>query len=101
MVSIKQIEASQTHQKNVMARRKAQGMATENELQALHRLVATKLVEQLNKDNVKASDLANAIKFLKDQGITLDKNGDMSAIGEMIESLPEIDMSKVKSYISA
>jgi hypothetical protein len=84
-----------------MARRKAQGMATENELQALHRLVATKLVEQLNKDNVKASDLANAIKFLKDQGITLDKNGDMSAIGEMIESLPEIDMSKVKSYISA
>ena len=84
-----------------MARRKVQGMATENELQALHRLVATKLVEQLNKDNVKASDLANAIKFLKDQGITLDKNGDMSAIGEMIESLPEIDMSKVKSYISA
>tara|TARA_R100001594_G_C3905083_1_gene231880 strand:+ start:232 stop:486 length:255 start_codon:yes stop_codon:yes gene_type:complete len=84
-----------------MARRKAQGMATENELQALHRLVASKLVEQLNKDNVKASDLANAIKFLKDQGITLDKNGDMSAIGEMIESLPEIDMSKVKSYISA
>jgi len=84
-----------------MARRKAQGMATENELQALHRLVATKLVEQLNKDNVKASDLANAIKFLKDQGITLDKNGDISAIGEMIESLPEIDMSKVKSYISA
>ena len=84
-----------------MARRKVQGMATENELQALHRLVATKLVEQLNKDNVKASDLANAIKFLKDQGITLDKNGDISAIGEMIESLPEIDMSKVKSYISA
>ena len=84
-----------------MARRKAQGKATENELQALHRLVATKLVEQLNKDNVKASDLANAIKFLKDQGITLDKNGDISAIGEMIESLPEIDMSKVKSYISA
>ena len=84
-----------------MARRKAQGMATENELQALHRLVATKLVEQLNKDNVKASDLANAIKFLKDQGITLDKNGDMSAIGEMIEALPAIDMSKVKSYISA
>ncbi len=84
-----------------MARRKAQGMASEDELQALHRLVATKLVDQLNRDDVKASDLANAIKFLKDQGITLDKNGDMSAIGEMIESLPEIDMSKVKSYISA
>jgi hypothetical protein len=84
-----------------MARRKAQGMATEDELQALHRLVATKLVDQLNSENVKASDLANAIKFLKDQGITLDKNGDMSAIGEMIESLPSIDMSKVKSYISA
>ena len=84
-----------------MARRKAQGMATENELQALHRLVATKLVDQLNKENVKASDLANAIKFLKDQGITLDKNGNMSAIGEMIEALTEIDMSKVKSYISA
>ena len=84
-----------------MARRKVQGMATENELQALHRLVATKLVDLLNKENVKASDLANAIKFLKDQGISLDKNGDMSAIGEMIESLPEIDMSKVKSYISA
>ena len=84
-----------------MARRKAQGMATENELQALHRLVANKLVDQLNSDNVKASDLANAIKFLKDQGITLDKKGDMSAIGEMIESLPEIDMSKVKSYVSA
>ena len=76
-------------------------MATEDELQALHRLVATKLVDQLNSENVKASDLANAIKFLKDQGITLDKNGDMSAIGEMIESLPSIDMSKVKSYISA
>ena len=84
-----------------MARRKAQGMATEDELQALHRLVATKLVDQLNSENVKASDLANAIKFLKDQGITLDKNRDMSAIGEMIESLPSIDMSKVKSYISA
>ena len=84
-----------------MARRKSVGMATEDELQALHRLVATKLVDQLNSENVKASDLANAIKFLKDQGITLDKNGDMSAIGEMIESLPSIDMSKVKSYISA
>ena len=84
-----------------MARRKSVGMASEDELQALHRLVATKLVDQLNRDDVKASDLANAIKFLKDQGITLDKNGDMSAIGEMIESLPSIDMSKVKSYISA
>ena len=84
-----------------MARRKSVGMASEDELQALHRLVATKLVDQLNREDVKASDLANAIKFLKDQGITLDKNGDMSAIGEMIESLPSIDMSKVKSYISA
>ena len=84
-----------------MARRKSTGMASEDELQALHRLVATKLVDQLNREDVKASDLANAIKFLKDQGITLDKNGDMSAIGEMIESLPSIDMSKVKSYISA
>jgi len=84
-----------------MARRKSVGMASEDELQALHRLVATKLVSQLNRDDVKASDLANAIKFLKDQGITLDKNGDVSAIGEMISNLPEIDMSKVKSYISA
>jgi len=84
-----------------MARRKSLGMATEDELQGLHRLVATKLVDQLNSENVKASDLANAIKFLKDQGITLDKNGDISAIGEMIEALPSIDMSKVKSYISA
>ena len=84
-----------------MARRKAQGMATEEELQSLHRLVATKLVDQLHRDDVKASVLANAIKFLKDQGITLDKNGDVSAITEMISNLPEIDMSKVKSYISA
>jgi hypothetical protein len=84
-----------------MARRKLQGMASEDELQALHRLVATKLVDQLNRDDVKASDLANAIKFLKDQGITLDKNGDVSAITEMISSLPDIDMSKVKSYINA
>ena len=84
-----------------MARRKSLGMATEDELQGLHRLVATKLVDQLNSDNVKASDLANDIKFLKDQGITLDKNGDVSAIGEMINALPKIDMSKVKSYISA
>ena len=84
-----------------MARRKSVGMATEDELQALHRLVATKLVDQLNSENVKASDLANAIKFLKDQGITLDKNGDVSAITEMISSLPDIDMSKVKSYINA
>ena len=84
-----------------MARRKSLGMATEDELQGLHRLVATKLVDQLNSDNVKAADLANAIKFLKDQGITLDKNGDVSAIGEMINALPKIDMSKVKSYISA
>ena len=84
-----------------MARRKTTSMAAEEELQGLHKLVATKLVDQLNKDNVKASDLANAIKFLKDQGITLDKNGDVSAIGEMISNLPKIDMSKVKSYISA
>ncbi|AGF91522.1 hypothetical protein PRRG_00011 [Prochlorococcus phage P-RSP2] len=84
-----------------MARRKLQGMASEDELQALHRLVATKLVDQLNREDVKASDLANAIKFLKDQGITLDKNGDVSAITEMISSLPDIDMSKVKSYINA
>ena len=67
-----------------MARRKSVGMASEDELQALHRLVATKLVDQLNRDDVKASDLANAIMLLKDQGITLDNNGDMSAIGEMI-----------------
>jgi hypothetical protein len=84
-----------------MARRKLQGMASEDDLQALHRLVATKLVDQLNREDVKASDLANAIKFLKDQGITLDKNGDVSAITEMISSLPDIDMSKVKSYINA
>ena len=84
-----------------MARRKLQGMASEDELQALHRLVATKLVDQLNREDVKASDLANAIKFLKDQGITLDKKGDVSAITEMISSLPDIDMSKVKSYINA
>ena len=84
-----------------MARRKLQGMASEDELQALHRLVATKLVDQLNREDVKASDLANAINFLKDQGITLDKNGDVSAITEMISSLPDIDMSKVKSYINA
>ena len=84
-----------------MARRKLQGMASEDELQALHRLVATKLVDQLNREDVKASDLANAIKFLKDQGITLDKNGDVSAITEMISSVPDIDMSKVKSYINA
>ena len=83
-----------------MARRKLQGMASEDELQSLHRLVATKLVDQLNRDDVKASDLANAIKFLKDQGITLDKNGDVSAITEMISSLPDIDLSKVKSYIN-
>ena len=76
-------------------------MASEDELQALHRLVATKLVDQLNREDVKASDLANAIKFLKDQGITLDKNGDVSAITEMISSLPDIDMSKLKSYINA
>ncbi len=84
-----------------MARRKSVGMASEDDLQALHRLVATKLINQLNRDDVKAYDIANAIKFLKDQGITLDKNGDVSAIGEMISNLPEIDMSKVKSYISA
>ena len=76
-------------------------MCIRDRLQALHRLVAEKLVDQLHREDVKASDLANAIKFLKDQGITLDKNGDMSAIGEMISNLPEIDMSKVKSYISA
>ena len=49
-----------------MARRKSTGMASEEELQGLHKLVAMKLVDQLNSDNVKASDLANAIKFLKD-----------------------------------
>ena len=83
-----------------MPRKKPEGMATESELHALHRLVASKLVDQLHSDNVKASDIANAVKFLKDQGITLDKSGDVSAITEMIADLPEIDMSKVKSYIA-
>lgn len=84
-----------------MAKRKAQGMASEEELQDLHRLVAARLVERLHEPNVRASDLANIIKFLKDNGITIDKGGDVSAITEMISNLPEIDMSKVKSYISA
>ncbi len=49
---------------------KTEGLASEDDLFSLHRLVATKLIDQLNRDDVKASDLANAIKFLKDQGIT-------------------------------
>ena len=49
---------------------KPTGLASEDDLYSLHRLVATKLIDQLNREDVKASDLANAIKFLKDQGIT-------------------------------
>tara|TARA_R110002012_G_scaffold50719_2_gene131070 strand:- start:699 stop:971 length:273 start_codon:yes stop_codon:yes gene_type:complete len=76
-----------------------QGLASEDDLYSLHRLVAQKLINQLNRDDVKASDLANAIKFLKDQGITALNGGDVSAISEMISELPEVDLKKVRSYI--
>jgi hypothetical protein len=56
-------------------------------LQLLHTAVAEELLERIKSGDAKPADMANAIKFLKDNGIdALPTEG--SPLGNLLEALP-------------
>jgi len=60
--------------------------AAESEMNALHETVARVLRERIESGEAKPADIANAIKFLKDNGINcpLDENEDLLSIDETL-----------------
>jgi len=63
-------------------------MAADNEiLQALHTEVARELTERIKAGSAKPQDIANAIKFLKDNGIQ-SIPGTGSKLDDLAKSLP-------------
>lgn len=60
--------------------------ATEDELSALHRIVAEALSKRIGSDDATASDISNAIKFLKDNNISCTP-GASSALDELKRQL--------------
>lgn len=60
--------------------------ATEDELSALHRIVAESLSKRIGSDDATASDISNAIKFLKDNNISCTP-GASSALDELKRQL--------------
>ena len=57
-------------------------------LSKLHDMLATKLTEIVNKEDVTASELNVVRQFLKDNGIDAIP-ADNSAMGDLVASLPE------------
>lgn len=62
------------------------GKATVDALSELHGMVARKLKEKIDSGEATASDFAQAIKFLKDNGIEANVQPG-SEVGELTESL--------------
>lgn len=62
------------------------GKATKDQLSALHGVIATQLTQRLESGLWAASDVAAAIKFLKDNDITADP-GENKALADMKETL--------------
>lgn len=61
--------------------------ASENELGALHGIVARSLAERIASGEATASDYANAIKLLKDNNITCaaDENDELAALKNALQ----------------
>lgn len=62
--------------------------ASSEDLSELHSAVARKLLAMVESDEATPQDLAQAIKFLKDNNIAadLDYNEDMKALKEKVDS---------------
>lgn len=60
--------------------------ATENELGLLHQLIAETLRDKIKSGEYSASDISNAIKFLKDNNITCSP-GEDNALSELEKAL--------------
>lgn len=69
-------------------------------LEGLHDAVATELARRIDTGEASAADMANAIKFLKDNGINADgrKNPLLSSLAEKAMRLPfdEDDLSDLR-----
>ncbi|MCF4098603.1 hypothetical protein [Maritalea mediterranea] len=67
--------------------------ATKSQMAALHELVAKELKDRIASGEATASDFANAIKFLKDNGIEAigDLNSNVSSLAEQMSAMPEFD----------
>lgn len=52
------------------------GSATPDELGSLHAIIAKELKARIQSGEATAADISNAIKFLKDNGISCDVNDD-------------------------
>lgn len=64
--------------------------ASENELSALHGVVARFLAERIASGEASASDVSNAIKMLKDNNITVDvdTNTDLKDLKDKLNDKP-------------
>ena len=62
--------------------------ASEDTLAALHDHVARKLIEKVLSGEATAAEMANAIRFLKDNGIEA-RADPGSALGALVDALPD------------
>lgn len=76
--------------------------ATENELGALHALVAKALADKIAAGEATASDFSNAIKLLKDNNITCEVRED-NALGDLQKELeaksPNLDQADLTAAL--
>ena len=64
----------------------------EDKLALLHRIVAEELIERISSGEASPSDLSNAIKFLKDNGIDSNLEDNAAPVIRLAESLPYPDV---------
>lgn len=64
--------------------------ADKNTLEALHEAVASDLLDKIKSGEAKASDLAVAVKFLKDNGIEAIPTN-QNPLGSILAALPFAD----------
>lgn len=65
--------------------------ANQNYLEELHKIVAETLTEQLGGDDVSPQLIAQAIKFLKDNGIEPARDVDNSALDALRDKVKKIN----------
>ena len=69
---------------------------SKDKLLKLHSLLATKLLDKIKDEDVKASDLNVARQFLKDNGIDGLPTND-NPLGELVNELPFAEKKLVKN----
>lgn len=64
--------------------------ASENALNELHYLVAEVLANRLRSDECTSADIANAIKFLKENSITCDPDN-APHMDQLVDNIPDFE----------